>query len=388
MTALPGFSRSRERSSRSTIFDGFRDFQAEARQQEELLKNASSAEKGTTDSSKNPTKIQTLHDLFKPPIDITFKGTFEAAKEAGAAKGKWLLVNIQDVKEFSCQILNRDVWSNSLVRELIARHFILWQVYHDSDKGQRFMIYYPIKSFPNISIVDPRTGERLIVWDRFEKIDSQLFCDLVTQFLSSHQDLTSEHEFPPEKRQKTDSVIEKSEDQQLAAAIAASLEEDVWSGNRYDSSEDREDDGVVESFEDSEEESSTATDGHTARDNRVSLTSEINQCANRIKANSLDRNSQKTHEYKVLEEGDETEIEGPTTKLMLRLPQGNRKQIRMHVNSSLKDLQDYIASLGFPHEKYEIVTNFPRRNLTIVDNSRTLKEENLYPQETIFVQER
>ena len=50
------------------------------------------------------------------------------AKEAGTAKGKWLLVNIQNVKEFSCQILNRDVWSNSLVRELIARHFILWQV--------------------------------------------------------------------------------------------------------------------------------------------------------------------------------------------------------------------------------------------------------------------
>ena len=50
------------------------------------------------------------------------------AKEAGTVDGKWLLVNIQDVKEFSCQVLNRDVWSNALVRELIAQHFILWQV--------------------------------------------------------------------------------------------------------------------------------------------------------------------------------------------------------------------------------------------------------------------
>ena len=30
LPALPGFSRSREGSSRSTVFDGFRDFQAEA----------------------------------------------------------------------------------------------------------------------------------------------------------------------------------------------------------------------------------------------------------------------------------------------------------------------------------------------------------------------
>ena len=27
---------------------------------------------------------------------------------------------------------------------------------------------------------------------------------------------------------------------------------------------------------------------------------------------------------------------GPTTKLMLRLPQGNKKQIRMHIQASLK----------------------------------------------------
>ena len=38
------------------------------------------------------------------------------------------MVNIQDVKEFACQVLNRDVWSNVLVRDLIQEHFILWQV--------------------------------------------------------------------------------------------------------------------------------------------------------------------------------------------------------------------------------------------------------------------
>lgn len=100
------------------------------------------------------TKRKTLEDLFKPPLDIIHKGTFDSvstilaqilsfvgryvfltkilwsqqAKLAGEKDRKWLIVNIQDSTEFRCQMLNRDVWSNSSVRNIIAEHFILWQV--------------------------------------------------------------------------------------------------------------------------------------------------------------------------------------------------------------------------------------------------------------------
>ena len=41
---------------------------------------------------------------------------------------KWLLVNVQNTVEFACQVMNRDVWSNKVVREIMAENFILWQV--------------------------------------------------------------------------------------------------------------------------------------------------------------------------------------------------------------------------------------------------------------------
>nr|KAG5711298.1 hypothetical protein BaRGS_005995 [Batillaria attramentaria] len=41
------------------------------------------------------TKKHTLEDLFRPPIDMTYKGTFQS--------NKWLLVNLQNVQEFACQ---------------------------------------------------------------------------------------------------------------------------------------------------------------------------------------------------------------------------------------------------------------------------------------------
>lgn len=47
---------------------------------------------------------------------------------AGQASGKWLLVNLQDSTEFSCQVLNRDLWSNTRVKRIINDNFVFWQV--------------------------------------------------------------------------------------------------------------------------------------------------------------------------------------------------------------------------------------------------------------------
>ena len=90
------------------------------------------------------------------------------------------MVNVQNVQEFSCQVLNRDVWSNPAVKEIITEHFVFWQVkgihiffiensldtpvfffkvYHDSSEGQRYMQFYNVIEFPYVAILDPRTGK-------------------------------------------------------------------------------------------------------------------------------------------------------------------------------------------------------------------------------------
>lgn len=66
--------------------------------------------------------IQRMH--LKVPVIIQY---FQA-RDAGVAHQKWLMVNVQNVLEFSCQILNRDIWSNKAVKTVIKEHFIFWQV--------------------------------------------------------------------------------------------------------------------------------------------------------------------------------------------------------------------------------------------------------------------
>lgn len=84
-------------------------------------------------------KSKRLEDLFRPPCGILFLGSFMEAREHAKSLNRWLLVNVQNPQEFSCQILNRDVWSNQQIQGIIKDHFVLWQVsYH---KGLVFKFY-------------------------------------------------------------------------------------------------------------------------------------------------------------------------------------------------------------------------------------------------------
>ena len=51
-------------------------------------------------------------------------------------------------------------------------------------------------------------------------------------------------------------------------------------------------------------------------------------------------------------------------------------------------LEEYVQEEGYSSEKYELLTNYPRRKLSELDMNLTLKDAGLYPQDTVFVQER
>jgi len=71
--------RNPHRSRVRTVFDGFRNFEAESKE-------------GTSAEDR---KRKTLAELFKPPFDLRFAGDWLEVKAEGEKRRKWLLVNIQ-----------------------------------------------------------------------------------------------------------------------------------------------------------------------------------------------------------------------------------------------------------------------------------------------------
>lgn len=59
-------------------------------------------------------------------------------------QNKWLMINIQNVQDFACQCLNRDVWSNEAVKNIIREHFIFWQVESQNSAGGKFNRATPV----------------------------------------------------------------------------------------------------------------------------------------------------------------------------------------------------------------------------------------------------
>lgn len=91
-------------------------------------------------------KSTMLADLFRPPLEVLFKGTFEKARSTAAKQQRWLLLNLQDPGVFDCQLLNRDTWSDEGVKALIKASFIMIQLYNTSDQATEYT-YAPTKLF-------------------------------------------------------------------------------------------------------------------------------------------------------------------------------------------------------------------------------------------------
>lgn len=53
------------------------------------------------------------------------------------------MINVQDATEFACQVMNRDLWSDSFVKDIIRESFIFLQV---KKKAQEFCAHVHIRS--------------------------------------------------------------------------------------------------------------------------------------------------------------------------------------------------------------------------------------------------
>ncbi|KAE9542579.1 hypothetical protein AGLY_002490 [Aphis glycines] len=75
-------------------------------------------------------------------------------------------------------------------------------------------------------------------------------------------------------------------------------------------------------------------------------------------------------------------------KIRFRLPLGKFLERRFMASDNLQVLFDYLYINGFSQEEFKVISSWPRRDLTTLGVTQTMKELNLYPQETLTLEER
>ena len=174
-----------------------------------------------------------LANLFKPPFDIMSKIDLDTAKTEGRRLKKWILINIQDSSEFTCQVLNRDFWSQLKIKNVVRDNFIFLQYQHDSPNGINYKNFYSIDKYPHVSILDPLTGERVLKWTDGEIPEADTWLKEVDQFLdkfsllpnSNNPIINHEAKFDPDAL---------SEEQQIEFAMKQSTIDNQTGGTTAD----------------------------------------------------------------------------------------------------------------------------------------------------------
>lgn len=176
-----------------------------------------------------------LRDLFAPPTSLISRLPLDTARDVGKEEKKWILVNLQKLDDFRCQVLNRDHWKNENIVSLVREHFIFLQYTLDDPLSQSYTTFYfhnqsheDENNYPHVSIIDPRTGEQVKVWSG-ETFPSpgEFYQDLV-EFLDRYS-LEANSKNPVVKtkpKAKPKDIGRMTEEEMLEMALKNSLDED------------------------------------------------------------------------------------------------------------------------------------------------------------------
>ncbi|XP_077981090.1 FAS-associated factor 1-like [Glandiceps talaboti] len=78
----------------------------------------------------------------------------------------------------------------------------------------------------------------------------------------------------------------------------------------------------------------------------------------------------------------------PITTIRVKLPNGENVTRKFLAQHPLQILLNYVASKGYQAEEYKVLTNWPKRDLSTMDRTQSLGKMGMYPQDTVFVEER
>ncbi|KAJ1975420.1 UBX domain protein Ubx2 [Dimargaris xerosporica] len=286
------------------------------------------------DCTSEAAKVNRLADLFRPPFDLIQSVDLDQGRKMAKERQKWVLINIQKVSEFACQLLNRDLWSDQTVKQVINESFIFLQYSSESAEGTRYTQFYPLGRYPHIAIIDPITGERVKQWDWV--LSPAEFLQEVGDFLDSHPPVrSSEKHTKRQKRPETRrDVSSMTEEEQIQAAIEASMGE-AAAPESFDSRPTFTSVPLQVPSQGSSQ--GTATES-SAKPSPITLSDDEEQ------EDEADNKLAAIYHSIAPQEMTEPALGGETTRVQFKLPDGTRIVRRFYKESSVKDLIAFVKA--------------------------------------------
>lgn len=141
-------------------------------------------ERPTTNWQSNTSLERLTSELeYEAPRKIRSKLTWKEAREVGMREGRWIMIDIQDYTTIKLHFMNRDIWNDMKILDVLREKFIFLQWRRkEYDASEYIGYYFPDhklqSAYPHITIVDPKTCEQLRLWSGYVPKPTDFLSDL------------------------------------------------------------------------------------------------------------------------------------------------------------------------------------------------------------------
>mmetsp|Transcript_28784 Transcript_28784/g.63385 ORF Transcript_28784/g.63385 Transcript_28784/m.63385 type:complete len:478 (-) Transcript_28784:228-1661(-) len=342
--------------------------------------SSSSTNRGGTGSSGG--RASSLADMFAPPTHLIYSapGGFQGARQAARDSRRWLLVNLQSDSDFACHALNRDVWRDELVENLVRDGFIFWQAIDATADGRTYVSRYPVGGYPHVSIIDPRTGRLMWKkegWTQVNPMTPVQFAEIAADFCSRHS-----FDKPPSAPRASSGpgmssaaasgsrgssnkrpIAEMTEEEQLEAAIRASMA-DAEDGSGAD--DGNESVGFASMDGDADGDYDMVSDTEAVK-KETTTQNEVSSGKNEEGSDSKDTHSKSFEEELLATEVGQEPTSGNIARVQIRMPDGKRLVRKFCGDDSVKVIFAFVAQQANDAieqgKQLELKAGFPPRDL-------------------------
>ena len=318
----------------------------------------------------------TLEGLYGRPSELMFGGSFYELRQKGKKEDKWLLINIQAENVFNSHVLNRDVWADECIVDMVNCNFIFWQTQDFTEEGKVYAERYHVDKFPHIAILDPRTGG--LVWSKEDIADKTYIAEHLQDFIS---DNPSPNTSRPGKVARGASLVEENDDLLLRpdfnmnrttsnqstsgsgsgsrsaamnALFGSSVVQNVIAGEISSSELNKKSDNVLLNFLDESHQASSSSSSSSS--------------------SSVNKNNSEFVGFEVRPVNDKAVKDGcsrdKTVKLMLRFPDGNKSECLLRPGDFVVSLLNTVCTSLISDEsnigkRFDIWYMYPAKQLSI-----------------------
>jgi len=271
-----------------------------------------------------------LADLFKSP-EYRFSGTLQEACRRAEQENKAVIVNIQSVQVFDSHLLNRDVWTDAVVKQIIDHNFVFCQWDAVDSEGSKYIQFYNCFDLPHLAILNPSIRKEMVTFS------DKKTCMQVQEVLLGYLERDSSS-----KKRSLPEPISEARNASMgltSTSIPARTDEDMLQA------------GIQASLADYKE--------------------EIPHLKNNVP--TVNFPAEKKPIETVPSIPPEPEISDETTNLSVQFPDGSKRLRRFCLDSKARLIYDWCARESNSND-FKLSIRFPRKVLKGDDFCKTLRE--------------